>query len=590
MLYKYFKMWTFILIGLNIISMVYGYASGYFPETCGTMLPLHDADPQTSKPPYEVSYQQGHVRDPITVCLSSPTGKDFMGFMLKALDTSKEEGPPLGKFTLLDSGLDQLLTCSGSGGSAVSHKNNRRKTRICVNWTAPQDAGASTTFRATFSETYKTFWTKVDAILPPPTPIPSTLPSTQPSTATSTQPSTATSAQPSTATSAPSSTQPGTSTSTQPSATTSTQPSTATSAPPSTHPGTSTSTQPSTTTSAKPSTHPGTSTSTQPSTTTSAKPSTQPGTATSSPPSTQPGTSTSTQPSATTSTQPSTTTSTHPATSTSTQTSTTTSPHPGTSKSTTISTKPITIITSTATQQADNISSLLEKAGTVKMNVVLFLGVLKMELSNIFLTALSDGPFSRHLNKVSQTFFVVLCGVVETSALALFCLANPINVSLVALVSVAIVFNIIELVIVCLPIGPSHELKEISDHVVKVSSFIHQTFTTAAIFVGILEVDKHKGTRTDSRILKVMVAFTVLLLLFEMWVFISSTQRKAMLRRKTGCPANRERGRPRGKQKKLGAAKGIVIAVSVIFIVAFLCFGVTVAVMILGCHQESGCA
>ncbi|XP_077964650.1 uncharacterized protein LOC120824395 isoform X11 [Gasterosteus aculeatus] len=448
MLYKYFKMWTFILIGLNIISMVYGYASGYFPETCGTMLPLHDADPQTSKPPYEVSYQQGHVRDPITVCLSSPTGKDFMGFMLKALDTSKEEGPPLGKFTLLDSGLDQLLTCSGSGeGSAVSHKNNRRKTRICVNWTAPQDAGASTTFRATFSETYKTFWTKVDAILPPPTPIPSTLPSTQPSTATSTQPSTATSAQPSTATSAPSSTQPGL-----------------------------------------------------------------------------------------------------------------------------------------------FLLICLQKAGTVKMNVVLFLGVLKMELSNIFLTALSDGPFSRHLNKVSQTFFVVLCGVVETSALALFCLANPINVSLVALVSVAIVFNIIELVIVCLPIGPSHELKEISDHVVKVSSFIHQTFTTAAIFVGILEVDKHKGTRTDSRILKVMVAFTVLLLLFEMWVFISSTQRKAMLRRKTGCPANRERGRPRGKQKKLGAAKGIVIAVSVIFIVAFLCFGVTVAVMILGCHQESGCA
>lgn len=59
-------MWTFILIGLNIISMVYGYASGYFPETCGTMLPLHGADPQTSKPPYEVSYQQGHVRDPIT--------------------------------------------------------------------------------------------------------------------------------------------------------------------------------------------------------------------------------------------------------------------------------------------------------------------------------------------------------------------------------------------------------------------------------------------------------------------------------------------------------------------------------------------
>ncbi|XP_077964147.1 uncharacterized protein LOC144383040 isoform X2 [Gasterosteus aculeatus] len=444
---------TFFLIGLNIISMVYGYMSGYFPEACGSMLPLHGAAPQTSKPPYEVSYQQGHVRDPITVCLSSQPGKDFIGFMLKALYTSKEGGPPLGKFTLLDSGLDQLLTCSGSGGdSAVSHKNKRGKTQICVNWTAPQDEGVRTTFRATFVENFMTFWTKVDTILiPPTTPIPSTLPSTQPSTSTSTA------------------------------------------------------------------------------------------------------------------------------------TSTTTSLHPGTSTST----KPIT--TSTATQQAENISSLLEKAGTVKMNVVLFLGVLKMELSNIFLTALSDGPFSRHLNKVSQTFFVVLCGVVETSALALFCLANPIKVSLVALVSVTIVINFIELVIVCLPIGPRHELKEISNLIVKVSSFIHQTFTTAVIFVGILEVDKHKGTWTDSRILKVMVAFTVLLLLFEMWVFLSSTQKKAMLsRRKTGCPPNRERGRQIGKQKKL--VEGIVIAVSVIFIVGFLCFGVTVAVMILGCHQESGCA
>ncbi|KAL6107824.1 uncharacterized protein ACO6RY_18518 [Pungitius sinensis] len=277
--------------------------------------------------------------------------------------------------------------------------------------------------------------------------------------------------------------------------------------------------------------------------------------------------------------------STHPAT-LSTQPSTTTSPHPGT----TTSPHPAE---STTTPEANNTFYVLEKAGTVEINFVTFLGVLKMELSNIFLTALFNGPFSRGLNKMSQIFFVVLCGAVEISSLVLFCLVDPIKVTLVALVSVAIGINFVELVIVCLPIGPSHELKEICDHAVNVSSFIHQIFTTAVIFVGILELDKYKNHWTDSRILKVMVAFAVLLLLFEMWVFVSSTQRKAILRRRrtvTGWLTNSERARRRGKKEKLGAAEGIFIAVSVIFLVGSLCFAVAVAVMLLGCHQDRGCA
>ncbi|XP_062419664.1 uncharacterized protein LOC119216643 isoform X5 [Pungitius pungitius] len=433
-------MWSFIVIGLAVISKVCGYPSGNFPQACGDMLPQHGANPQNSPPPYEVSYQNGNVGDPIIVCLRSTGDKIFMGFMLKALEKDEDGGPPLGTFSLIESYVNRLLSCNGLPDSVVSQRSNTFKTQTCVNWTPPAANNTKIIFRATFLHKYHLFWTNVDVDFSPPT-IP------------------------------------------------------------------------------RPSTHP-----------------------------------------ATLSTQPSTTTSPHPA-------------------------------ESTTTPEANNTFYVLEKAGTVEINFVTFLGVLKMELSNIFLTALFNGPCSRRLNKMSQIFFMVVCGAVEISSLVLFCLVDPIKVTLVALVSVAIGINFVELVIVCLPIGPSHELKEISDHAVNVSSFIHQIFTTAVIFVGILELDKYKNHWTDSRILKVMVAFAVLLLLFEMWVFVSSTQRKAMLRRRrTGWSRNSERARRRGKKEKLGAAEGIFIAVSVIFLVGILCFAVAVAVMLLGCHQDRGCA
>ncbi|XP_062419662.1 uncharacterized protein LOC119216643 isoform X3 [Pungitius pungitius] len=497
-------MWSFIVIGLAVISKVCGYPSGNFPQACGDMLPQHGANPQNSPPPYEVSYQNGNVGDPIIVCLRSTGDKIFMGFMLKALEKDEDGGPPLGTFSLIESYVNRLLSCNGLPDSVVSQRSNTFKTQTCVNWTPPAANNTKIIFRATFLHKYHLFWTNVDVDFSPPTiPRPSTHPATL-----STQPSTTTSP----------------------------------------HPGTTTRPHPGTTTS--------TSTSTQPSTTTSP----------------HPGTTASTS----TSTKPSTTSSTNSSTSTSTQPSTTTSPHPA---------------ESTTTPEANNTFYVLEKAGTVEINFVTFLGVLKMELSNIFLTALFNGPCSRRLNKMSQIFFMVVCGAVEISSLVLFCLVDPIKVTLVALVSVAIGINFVELVIVCLPIGPSHELKEISDHAVNVSSFIHQIFTTAVIFVGILELDKYKNHWTDSRILKVMVAFAVLLLLFEMWVFVSSTQRKAMLRRRrTGWSRNSERARRRGKKEKLGAAEGIFIAVSVIFLVGILCFAVAVAVMLLGCHQDRGCA
>ncbi|KAM8874407.1 uncharacterized protein AB9W97_015772 isoform 1-T1 [Spinachia spinachia] len=88
-------------------------------------------------------------------------------------------------------------------------------------------------------------------------------------------------------------------------------------------------------------------------------------------------------------------------------------------------------------------------------------GPLLGETSNGTVLGFSSCPLHR-LHKMSQIFFVLLCAAVEISSLVLFCQDDPIKVPLVALLSVAIGIHFTELVIVCLPIGPSHELWDLT--------------------------------------------------------------------------------------------------------------------------------
>ncbi|TDH08461.1 hypothetical protein EPR50_G00097980 [Perca flavescens] len=214
----------------------------------------------------------------------------------------------------------------------------------------------------------------------------------------------------------------------------------------------------------------------------------------------------------------------------------------------------------------------------VGMNFVCFLVVVKTELPNILATTLHNSPLSCCLNKVLKILCSLLCVAVEITAVVLFCLADTIKVTLVALVCVAIVFDFIKLVIVCLPIGPSHELKEICDLMVNVCSVIHVIFTTTVVFVGVLEMDNCRNTKEDSWLLKVMVAYTIWILLFLIWVSVNSIQRKAILGRSQ--IGNQKHGKRWRKQKnmKLSAAEVMVTAVSVILIVGNLCFAVAVTV------------
>lgn len=173
----------------------------------------------------------------------------------------------------------------------------------------------------------------------------------------------------------------------------------------------------------------------------------------------------------------------------------------------------------------------------------------------------------------------MLCAVAEISALVLFSVGDSCKVVLIALVCVVIVIDLKELVIVCLPIGPSHELNEIFDLALRVCTIISEIFTIAVIFIGVLEIEAHRKSRTllESWLLKVTVAYTVWIFLFVIWVFICSAHGKGTLGRcKIGGSNNREGWMKR--EKKLSAAKVILVVVSVIFVVGTTSFAVAITV------------
>ncbi|KAF3834874.1 hypothetical protein F7725_027432, partial [Dissostichus mawsoni] len=138
-------------------------------------------------------------------------------------------------------------------------------------------------------------------------------------------------------------------------------------------------------------------------------------------------------------------------------------------------------------------------------------------------------------------------------------LAEPGTVLMIADSVLVTVKSELPLLITLLINGPRlyHLNKEISELTIKVCSVIHCIFTTALIFLGVLEFD-NCGKDLDSWLVKVMIAYTVWILLFVIWVYVSSIHRKTIL---GGSKIGSSKNRKERKKKKLRAAGVIVIAV-----------------------------
>ncbi|KAK2835618.1 hypothetical protein Q5P01_016102 [Channa striata] len=194
----------------------------------------------------------------------------------------------------------------------------------------------------------------------------------------------------------------------------------------------------------------------------------------------------------------------------------------------------------------------------------------------IIVSAVTTSSFSHHLNKWLKTSGCVLCLAAEVSAFILFYTGELSKVIVSALVIVLMVINLVELVIISLPFGPSHELTEICNIVDKIFSVTHHVFTTAVIFVGILESENCRNNWKEYWLLKVMAAYTAWIFLFVIWVFVSGIRRPTLLTRsKIGDSKAEGFGQERTKTK-LRAAQVIGICVSVILIAGTMAFTVAI--------------
>ncbi|XP_064808382.1 putative ferric-chelate reductase 1 isoform X2 [Oncorhynchus masou masou] len=92
-----------------------------------------------------------------------------------------------------------------------------------------------------------------------------------------------------------------------------------------------------------------------------------------------------------------------------------------------------------------------------------------------------------------KLFKILLCPLSMVAAIISFILLllwEPVQITLVAVVGVAMVLSLGQTIVVFLPFGPSHELRSICDLVLRVISFTTEVFTMVAIFVGLEEIEK----------------------------------------------------------------------------------------------------
>ncbi|KAM3619087.1 uncharacterized protein V6R79_002676 [Siganus canaliculatus] len=262
-----------------------------------------------------------------------------------------------------------------------------------------------------------------------------------------------------------------------------------------------------------------------------------------------------TMPSTTSTTEPSTTSTTEPSTTSTTKSSTTSTTEPSTS-GTTFSTG------STSPSPTPEPLPFWKKVATALVVLDTLFLVMKMELVSIM--------FQRQI-KISASLCSLLSMAAELLALVLFCLDGP-TIKIIALVCAVIVVNFTEVLIITQSFGTDHNKfrKEIAT---QLCSVVHISFSIALIFVVLLE----SGCPLP---LIVMIAYTVWLFLFVIWIFSISTRRKVKpARHRIEYSNNNATSRHRREKKTFTLAKVTIIAVSLFFIVGTMAF--TAAVIFL---------
>ncbi|XP_019207111.1 uncharacterized protein LOC102079386 isoform X3 [Oreochromis niloticus] len=250
-----------------------------------------------------------------------------------------------------------------------------------------------------------------------------------------------------------------------------------------------------------------------------------------------------------------------------------------TTTTTTTPTTPEPTTTPSTTKCSTNIE---ERAGIALMCFDSVLVAEMKVISNIGKVLLASEAVFHHINKVCKVAGNVLCVALEISSLILFSIGDSFKVIFFALVCVMIVINFTGIVVVSLGIRSGPEGKKICEYAANVCFVIHNIFTIAVIFVGVMENDCGNNMR-DSWLLKVMIAFTVWDFLNVIWIVILSSEKRGHLGM---SERNKQQVRVCFSHCQRRLRDAVVNSVSVILFAGAISFSIAIIVGIFPCQKQ----
>ncbi|XP_039463273.1 uncharacterized protein LOC120436386 isoform X2 [Oreochromis aureus] len=248
-------------------------------------------------------------------------------------------------------------------------------------------------------------------------------------------------------------------------------------------------------------------------------------------------------------------------------------------RTTTTTTTPEPTTTPSTTKCSTNIE---ERAGIALMCFDSVLVAEMKVISNIGKVLLASEAVFHHINKVCKVAGNVLCVALEISSLILFSIGDSFKVIFFALVCVMIVINFTGIVVVSLGIRSGPEGKKICEYAANVCFVIHNIFTIAVIFVGVMENDCGNNMR-DSWLLKVMIAFTVWDFLNVIWIVILSSEKRGHLGM---SERNKQQVRVCFSHCQRRLRDAVVNSVSVILFAGAISFSIAIIVGIFPCQKQ----
>ncbi|XP_059610036.1 putative ferric-chelate reductase 1 homolog isoform X2 [Phlebotomus argentipes] len=137
------------------------------PESvCFTLMPFHGGGipPQNDVSPFDIQTTASTVGQGQTLLVEIEgltSELKFGGFMLQARSVT----PPyavVGRFNPTSDGLVKLINCNGQDNT-ITHVSPSGKSRISVEWEAPQDYLGPVVFNATVAQDYAHFWVGIES-------------------------------------------------------------------------------------------------------------------------------------------------------------------------------------------------------------------------------------------------------------------------------------------------------------------------------------------------------------------------------------------------------------------------------------------